>query len=71
MNIDIIKQKLRDKTGRLLSFRYNGSRNQIEEFSGTINNMYNYIFTIKVYNSNIKIKSFSYSDLLTKTLEIL
>lgn len=70
MNIQKIKQKLELEKGKLLNFRYNGIRNQIEEFSGIIDSTYNYVFTIKINNSNNKLKSFSYSDVLTNTLEI-
>ena len=50
-------------------FRFNGSRNQIDEFDGIINETYNYIFTIKT-NKN-EIKSFSYNDVLIGNLEII
>ena len=50
-------------------FRFNGSRNQIDEFEGIINETYNYIFTIKT-NKN-EIKSFSYNDVLIGNLEII
>lgn len=70
MNIEKIKSKLYAEKGKICKFKYNGSRNQIEEFSGFINELYDYVFTIKLYNSNNKLKSFSYSDVLTNTLEI-
>lgn len=70
MNIKKIKENLNLQKGKLLKFKYNGSRNQIEEFCGIISEMYDYIFTIKLYNSNNIIKSFCYSDVLTNTLEI-
>ena len=68
--IENIRNKLLLKKGESLNFKYNGSRNQIEEFTGVITEMYDYVFTIKLNNSNNKIKSFSYSDVLTNTLEI-
>ena len=64
-----IKQDLTNKIGKELHFKYNGSRNQIEEFDGFIDNTYNYIFTIKVLDNNT-LKSFTYSDILTLNLEI-
>ena len=50
-----------------IKFRYNGSRNQIEEFEGVITNCYNYVFVIKSGNIN---KSFSYSDILIGNLDV-
>ena len=68
--IETIRKKLTEVKGKRINFRYNGSRNQIEEFTGIITEMYDYVFTIKIINSNNKLKSFSYSDVLTNTLEI-
>lgn len=64
-----IKDNLKDKKGKNLHFKFNGARNQIEEFNGSIENMYNFIFTIKTDDN--KIKSFTYSDILIETLEII
>lgn len=55
---------LKDKK---IKFRYNGSRNQIEEFEGVITNCYNYVFVIKSGSIN---KSFSYSDILIGNLDV-
>ena len=64
--------KIRDiilaKKGKILKFKYNGLRNQIEEFDGIIDGVYNYVFTIKT-NDN-KIRSFTYTDILINNLEI-
>lgn len=65
--INKIKNDLMRYLGKSIRFRYNGSRNQIDEFDGIITNCYNYIFTIK---TDSFVKSFSYSDILTGILEI-
>lgn len=70
MNIEKIKQDLESRKGESLNFRFNGSRNQIEEFCGTIENTYNYVFLVKVDNDNGQIRSFTYTDILTDSLEI-
>ncbi len=70
MNIEKIKQDLESRKGESLNFRFNGSRNQIEEFCGTIENTYNYVFLVKVDNDNEQIRSFTYTDVLTDSLEI-
>ena len=68
--ISKIKDELKKEIGKPLHFKYNGSRNQIEEFDGIIDNLYNYIFTIKIINDS-RIKSFTYSDILINNLEII
>ena len=49
-----------------LMFKYNGSRNQIEEFIGYIDKVYSNVFTIKLDNN--RIKTFSYNDVLIHKL---
>ena len=68
--ISKIKEQLKENVGKPLHFRFNGARNQIEEFDGYIENTYNFIFTIKPVNDN-RIKSFTYSDVLIENLEII
>ena len=68
MTIDMIKNKIDNRIGDNVKVVYNGSRNRREEYSGVISEIYNYIFIIKM-ESNEK-KSFSYSDVLTNTIEI-
>ena len=68
--INKIKEDIINKKGERLKFRFNGARNQIEEFEGIIMETYNYIFTIKTFNDKEEIKSFTYSDVLIDNLEI-
>ena len=68
--INKIKEDIKNQQGQVLHFRFNGSRNQIEEFEGIIVGIYNYIFTIKICNANDEIKSFTYSDVLIDNLVI-
>ena len=68
MNITFIKNKLDSRIGDSVKIIYNGSRNRREEYSGIISETYNYIFVVKVDNKEKK--SFSYSDVLTNTIEI-
>lgn len=68
--INKIKEDICNKKGKKLKFRFNGARNQIEEFEGIIVGTYNYIFTIKTINDNEELKSFTYSDVLIDNLEI-
>ena len=68
--ISKIKDEIAKQKGKVLNFRHNGTRNQIEEFKGIILETYNYIFTIKTIDEKEEIKSFSYSDVLIDNLEI-
>ena len=68
--INKIKEDIKSKQGEKLKFRFNGARNQIEEFEGIIVGTYNYIFTIKTISDKDEIKSFTYSDVLIDNLEI-
>lgn len=70
MNIEKIKNKVLSCKGQTLQFRFNGSRNQIEEFSAVIIDTYSSIFLVKVLD-NSQIKSFSYSDILIKKLVLI
>ena len=60
MTINNIKLDLEKNKGKVLKFKFNGSRNQTEEFFGRIENLYNYIFVVRLENSSDQIKSFSY-----------
>lgn len=70
MNIKKIRERLEKEKGKIIHFKYNGARNQIEEFDGTIENTYNAVFIIRINTENKIIKSFTYSDILTETLEM-
>ena len=65
-----IKDEIQSNKGKKLKFRFNGARNQIEEFEGIIVETYNYIFTIKTISDKNELKSFTYSDVLIDNLEI-
>ena len=65
--INKVKDQLKLYKDKKLFFRYNGSRNQIEEFTGYIDSLYSNVFTIKVCGSD-RVKSFSYNDVLIHKL---
>ena len=71
MTIDKIKEIVKNNRGVERSFRFRGTRNQIDEFDGIITDMYQAIFIISVKDNTSRVKSFSYSDLLTENLEII
>lgn len=66
MTLEKIKNNVNNNVNVVKKFKYNGSRNQVEEFDGKIVNTYKFIFIIEMDN---KIKrSFSYTDILTGSL---
>lgn len=68
MTIEKIKDNIDSKLGDNVKIVYNGSRNRREEYSGVITETYNYIFIVKTGGDEVK--SFSYRDVLTNTIEI-
>ena len=64
--INKLRERIASYKGKKVMFKYNGSRNQIEEFIGYIDSLYSNVFTIKLDNNQIK--SFSYNDVLIHKL---
>lgn len=69
MSIDMIKEQLSTNLGKKVKIKYNGARNKTLNYEAVIKEIYNYIFTVELLENDEK-KSFSYSDVLTKTIEI-
>ena len=68
MNVKCIKRYLLSKINSKIVVIYFGSRNRREKYEGILYRLYNNVFTIKLINGDIK--SFSYIDILTKTIQI-
>ena len=68
MNIRTIKKYLMTSIGSNIVVLYYGSRNRKEIYRGMLLKVYSNVFTIKLSNGDIK--SFSYIDILTKTIQI-
>jgi len=68
MTIAKIKNSIDKKLGDNVKIIFNGNRNKKEEYKGIITETYNYIFIVKLDTDETK--SFSYSDVLTNTIEI-
>ena len=68
MNIKQIKWYLATKIGSNVIIIYYGSRNRKERYDGVLWKVYSNIFTIKMFNGDIK--CFTYNDILTKTIQI-
>ena len=54
MNITKIKNMLEENSSKNVRFKFNGNRNQIEEFDGRIINTYKYLFVVKPNDTGIK-----------------
>ena len=67
MTIEKIKENLTENVGNKVRITFNVGRNKIEEFEAIIKETYRFIFIVETENEN---KSFSYSDVLTKTVEL-
>jgi len=66
-----IRQDLEANRGRRLRLTANRGRQRIIVREGVLEQTYPNVFTIKLLDSNsVKRVSFSYSDVLTKTVEI-
>ena len=68
MNIKYIRNYLKTKIGSNVVIVYYGSRNRKERYKGILYKLYGNIFTIRLFNGEIR--SFSYTDILTKTIQI-
>ena len=67
MTIDKIRQDISDNIGNKVRVKFNAGRNKIEEYEAIIKELYKFIFIIETETER---KSFTYSDVLTKTVEL-
>lgn len=64
-----IKKQLNEYLGEQVTIRYNLGRNKYEQYSAKIKELYSNIFLVQLDKDN-QIKSFSYTDIITKTIKI-
>ncbi len=62
LNIEIVREKMRQHLHEKVEVSVYGLRNKTEYFIGTLSKMYPYIFTVLVNNQE---KSFNYADVIT------
>lgn len=67
MNIDKIKNKIKELKNSKLKIKVYIGRNKYEYYEGSIEKMYSNIFTVQTDKG---IKSFSYADVATKVVLI-
>lgn len=69
MTIDSVRSKLNGHIGESVTIKYNLGRNKYEKYNATIKELYTNIFIVEVDKFHI-VKSFSYSDVITKVIKI-
>lgn len=67
MTIYEIKKDLGQNIGKEVYIKYNLGRNKYEDYKAVIKELYDYVFIVENENG---IKSFSYSDVMTRTIHI-
>ena len=71
MTLQEIKNKVNNNIGNEVTIRYNIGRNRIEKYNVKIKEAYKNVFIVETNNkNNIEIKSFTYTDVMTKTIKI-
>ena len=70
MTIEKIKNRISEHIGEEIELKFNGSRNKIEHYNAVLKDVYQKVFTVQIKNEYNEVKSFSYSDVWTNTLEI-
>lgn len=68
MRIEEVKKEMEKHLGKQATIKYNLGRNKYEEFYVKIKELYDYIFLVE---SEDERKSFSYSDVIMKTIHII
>jgi len=66
----MIRKALSNYLGKEVTINYNLGRNKYESYKAKITNLYNQVFLVEVLAENKSTKSFSYADIITKTIKI-
>ena len=67
MTVSSVKKDLLDHLGDIVKIRYNLGRNKYEEYEAIVKELYDYVFLLE---NDYGTKSFSYIDVITKTIRI-
>ncbi len=71
MTLQEIKKKVNENIGNEVTIKCNIGRNRIEKYNVRIKETYKNIFIVETNKkNNTEIKSFSYTDVMTKTIKI-
>ncbi len=67
MNTETIKKKLNNYIGKEATIKYSLGRNKYETYNVIIKELYDKVFVVEEKRNRL---SFSYSDVITKTIKI-
>ena len=70
MTLQEIKDKVSDNIGNDVVIKCNLGRNKFEKYRARIKETYKNVFIVEVNDKRCEIKSFSYTDVMTKTIKI-
>ena len=71
VTIKNVKEELTKHLGDEVTIKYNLGRNKYEKYNVKLEKLYDYVFTVELEKKKSKeIKSFSYSDVITKIIKI-
>lgn len=71
MTIHKIKEELEGHIGDKAMIKYSLGRNKYEKYEAIIDKLYNNVFLVRLEGEKeTLIKSFSYTDIITKTIKI-
>ena len=65
-----IRKALSSYLGKRVFIKYDLGRNKFESYPVIIKKLYNCVFLVEVDDDKKSIKSFSYADIITKTIKI-
>ncbi len=71
LTVHTVKEELNKHIGDEVTIKYNLGRNKFEKYHVRLKKLYDHVFTVELEKLKTKqIKSFSYSDVITKTIKI-
>lgn len=70
MTLQEIKDKVSDNIGNDVVIKCNLGRNKFEKYRAKIKETYKNVFIVEVHDKRCEIKSFTYTDVMTKTIKI-
>lgn len=71
VTVNKVKEELNKHIGDEVTIKYNLGRNKFEKYNVKLKKLYDHVFTVELEkHQNKEIKSFSYSDVITKTIKI-
>lgn len=70
MTLEKIKEDLKNHLGQKVRIKYNLGRNKYEEYEACIKEIYSRVFLVELSENKSITKSFSYSDIISKTISL-